>query len=207
MNKAIGKVDFHLHSHASNVTGYYAADAFAIPESHSEPLELYRLLRERGMTLITLTDHNSIDGVLELLDAGLPDVFISSEITTTFPEDGCKIHITAANVSEAQFAEAKRLRTNIYEMVGYLDAEIARGAPLAYFMTHPFISTENRPYGREGALSIEHIEKALLLCNCIEVHNGMRDESVHELTAAMLRSLDRALIEKLADKHGIQPKG
>jgi hypothetical protein len=29
MNNANGKVDLHLHSHASNVTGYYAADAFA----------------------------------------------------------------------------------------------------------------------------------------------------------------------------------
>ena len=37
------------------------------------------------MTLITLTDHNSIDGALEMLDAGFPDVFISSEMTTTFP--------------------------------------------------------------------------------------------------------------------------
>jgi len=43
-----------------------------------------------------LTDQNSINGALEMLDAGLPDVFISSEMTTTFPEDGCNIHITIA---------------------------------------------------------------------------------------------------------------
>jgi hypothetical protein len=30
-NQAIGRVDFHLHSSASNVTDYYAANAFAIP--------------------------------------------------------------------------------------------------------------------------------------------------------------------------------
>ena len=71
----------------SNVTDYYAANAFAIPESHSEPLKLYPLLTQRGMTLVTLTDHNSIDGVLEMLDAGLTGVFISAEMTTTFPED------------------------------------------------------------------------------------------------------------------------
>src|SRR5499426_4292527 len=125
MSNATGKIDFHLHSHASNVTEYYAANAFAIPESHSDPLALYPLLKQRGMTLITLTDHNSIDGALEMLDAGLADVFISAEMTTTFPEDGCNIHITIANVTPDQFKEANRLRANVYEMVAYLDREIS----------------------------------------------------------------------------------
>src|SRR5215475_2238323 len=125
MSNAIGRIDFHLHSYASNVTDYYAANAFAIPESHSDPLALHPLLKQRGMTLITLTDHNSIDGALEMLNAGLPDVFISAEMTTTFPEDGCNIHVTIANITEAQFREANRLRKNIYEMVAYLDLEIA----------------------------------------------------------------------------------
>src|SRR5262249_18507504 len=162
MNRAVGKVDFHLHSYASNVTDYYAANAFAIPESHSDPLKLYALLKQRGMTLVTLTDHNSIDGVLEMLNAGLPDVFISAEMTTTFPEDGCNIHVTIANVSANQFREANRLQKNIYEMVAYLDLETPREAKnpaanrIVYFMTHPLMSTQNRPYGREGALRLEH---------------------------------------------------
>src|SRR5690242_16239639 len=125
MSNATGKIDFHLHSYASNVTDYYAANAFAIPESHSDPLALYPLLKRRGMTLVTLTDHNSIDGALEMLDAGLNGVFISAEMTTTFPEDGCNIHITIANVTPNQFKEANRLRRNIYEMVAYLDAEMS----------------------------------------------------------------------------------
>src|SRR5262247_4855563 len=125
MSNATGKIDFHLHSYASNVTDYYAANAFAIPESHSDPIVLYSLLKQRQMTLITLTDHNSIDGALEMLDAGLPDVFISAEMTTTFPEDGCNIHITIANVTPAQFKEANRLRRNIYEIVAYLDRQIS----------------------------------------------------------------------------------
>src|SRR5215471_20922250 len=128
MSKAIGRIDFHLHSYASNVTDYYAANAFAIPESHSDPLVLHPLLKERGMTLVTLTDHNSIDGALEMLDAGLTDVFISSEMTTTFPEDGCNIHITIANITQEQFKEANRLRRNVYEMIGYLDAQMEEEA-------------------------------------------------------------------------------
>jgi predicted metal-dependent phosphoesterase TrpH len=67
-----GKVDFHLHSYASNVTDYYAANSFAIPESYSDPVALYHQLKRQGMSLVTLTDHNSVDGVKELLDRGLP---------------------------------------------------------------------------------------------------------------------------------------
>src|SRR5262245_10094493 len=213
MSNATGRIDFHLHSYASNVTDYYAANAFAIPESHSDPLALYPLLKQRGMTLVTLTDHNSINGALEMLDAGLTDVFISAEMTTTFPEDGCNIHITIANVTPDQFKEADKLRRNIYEMVAYLDLQISEeqrstsGNRLAYFMTHPLMSTQNRPYGREGSLTVEHIEKAMLLCNTFEIQNGARTKAVNDLTARLLMSLTPESIAQLASKHDIGPKG
>jgi glycosyltransferase involved in cell wall biosynthesis len=213
MSNAIGKIDFHLHSYASNVTDYYAANAFAIPESYSDPLALYPLLKQRGMTLVTLTDHNSIDGALEMLNAGWTDVFISAEMTTTFPEDGCNIHITIANVTPEQFQEANRLRRNIYEMVAYLDAQISEehqsktGNRIVYFMTHPLMSTQNRPYGREGSLKLEHIEKAMLLCNTFEIQNGARTKAVNDLTSRLLTSLTPTVIERLSLKHGIAPKG
>src|SRR5262249_20741571 len=213
MSNATGKVDFHLHSYASNVTDYYAANAFALPESYSDPLKLYPLLKERDMTLVTLTDHNSIDGVLEMLDAGLPDVFICAEMTTTFPEDGCNIHVTIANVTPEQFYEANRLRKNIYEMVMYLDLQVSEehgnrsGNKITYFMTHPLMSTQNRPYGREGSLTLAHIEKAILLCNTFEIRNGSRTKALNDLTARLFGSLTPAVIERLASKHGIAPKG
>ncbi len=208
-----GRVDLHLHSYASNVTDYYAANSLSIPESYSDPIKLYHLLKQRGMSLVTLTDHNSIDGVLEMLDRGLPDVFISAEMTTTFPEDGCNIHITVANMTEVQFAEVNRLRGNVYEMVAYVDQQIAveHRAPVAnklvYFMTHPLMSTQNRPYGREGSLSATHIEKAILLCNCLEVHNGARTRALNDLTANIINGLDCETIERLANVHDIAPKG
>ena len=208
----IGRVDFHLHSYASNVTDYYAANTFSIPESYSVPIKLYHVLKKRGMSLVTLTDHNSIDGVRELLDRGLSDVFISAEMTTTFPEDGCNIHITVANMTEQQFSEVNRLRRNVYEMIAYVDQQIASedslgSNKLIYFMTHPLMSTQNRPYGREGALSVAHIEKAMLLCNCIEVQNGARTKVLNDLTSEIVRGLSRETIETLANKHDIEPKG
>ena len=207
------RVDLHLHSHASNVTDYYTANILSIPESYSDPIQNYHLLCQRGMSLVTLTDHNTIDGVRALLDAGLPDVFISSEITTTFPEDGCNVHITVANVSEAQFAEVMRLRHNVYEMIGFLDAQIAQEPMrpgtnrLAYFMTHPLMSTQNRPYGRDGSLKVEHLERLMLLCDTFEVQNGARTRALNELTAQMIGALTPQMIERLAEKHHLMPKG
>ena len=209
----VGKVDLHVHSHASNVTDYYTANLLAIPESYSDPIETYRELKRQGMTLVTLTDHNSIDGVRELLDAGLPDVFISAEITTTFPEDGCNIHVTVANVSEEQFGEVLRLRGDVYALAAYLEAQIAyeKSAPaanrLVYFMTHPLMSTQNRPYGREGSLGIDHVEKALLLFRCIEVRNGSRTRALNELTDRLVSSLDGRSLARLAERHGLTPTG
>ncbi len=211
ISASIGKVDFHLHSYASNVTDYYAANAFSIPESYSDPKKLHKMLRERGMDLVTLTDHNSIDGAKELLDAGHTDVFISSEITTTFPDDGCRIHVTVANVTEAQFSEVMRRRENVFEMIAYLDEEIAReiatGNRITYFMTHPLMSTQNRAYGREGSLRLEHLEKMMVVCNTFEIQNGARTRALNDLTGRMLRSLDRAAIERMANQHNLVPKG
>lgn len=213
VGSGIGRVDLHLHSYASNVTDYYAANSFSIPESYSDPIKLYHALKRCGMSLVTLTDHNSIDGVREMLDRGLPDVFISSEMTTTFPEDGCNIHITVANMTEAQFSEVNRLRGNVHEMVAYVDAQIAlehlqpEANKLVYFMTHPLMSTQNRPYGREGSLTAGHIEKAMLLCNCLEVQNGARTKVLNELTWEVVRGLNRETIDRLANLHDIAPKG
>ncbi|MGO8997013.1 MAG: glycosyltransferase [Polyangiaceae bacterium] len=213
MDNLRGKIDFHLHSRASNVTDYYAANALSIPESYSDPRELYDLLKKRGMDLVTLTDHNSIDGVRELCALDKPDVFISAEMTTTFPKDGCNIHVTVANVTEEQFAEVNRLRGNVFEMVAYLDAQIAErakrghGNEIAYFMTHPLMSTQNRPHGREGALTVEHIEQAILLFDAFEVQNGSRTKALNALTRRLLETLDPGIIERLANAHGIEPKG
>ncbi|MFO0691545.1 MAG: glycosyltransferase [Myxococcota bacterium] len=208
-----GRIDFHLHSYASNVTDYYTSNSLSIPESYSDPIETYHLLKSRGMDLVTLTDHNSIDGVRALLDAGFDDVFVSAEMTTSFPEDGCRIHVTVANVSETEYAEIDRLRPNVYEMVAYLDGLIASESGrvderrIAYFMTHPLMSTQNRPYGRDGSLSVWHLERAMLLFDCLEVHNGTRAAASNALTRRLLASLDRKKIEELAAKHDLAPKG
>jgi glycosyltransferase involved in cell wall biosynthesis len=96
-------------------------------------------------------------------------------------------------------------------MIDWLDAHIAcerpGDEPIAYFMTHPLMSTQNRPYGRDGSLRVEHIERMLLLCNTFEVQNGARTRALNGLTSEMLDALTPELLGRLADRHGLAPKG
>ncbi len=61
-----------------------------MPQSYSEPEDLYRKLTAAGMNFKTITDHNRLDGGKAI--AHYPDVFLSEEVTTYFP-DGCKVHL------------------------------------------------------------------------------------------------------------------
>jgi predicted metal-dependent phosphoesterase TrpH len=125
------KVDLHLHSIASNKPAGFFSERIGINESYTDPLELYNTLKERGMTLFTITDHDTIDGCLEI--AHLPNTFISEEITTYFPEDGCKVHVIALDIDEKIHDDIQHVRENIYDLVDYLQHN-----NITHILAHPF---------------------------------------------------------------------
>src|SRR5664279_5079206 len=73
------RCDLHLHSAASLTTGQWFSQYFQAPESYADPIRQYELCKARGMTLVTLTDHDSIEGGLQLI--GRPDFFLSVSYT------------------------------------------------------------------------------------------------------------------------------
>jgi predicted metal-dependent phosphoesterase TrpH len=84
------KIDLHVHSKYSTRPSQWVLQKLGCQECYTEPLALYRSAKDKGMTAVTITDHNTINGVLEI--AHLPDTFISEEVTSYFP-DGCKVHV------------------------------------------------------------------------------------------------------------------
>ena len=90
------KVDLHVHSKYSDRPSEWILRRIGAPESFVEPIELYRIAKSRGMDFVTISDHNCIDGALEI--AHLADTFISDEVTTYFPEDGCKVHFLVCGI-------------------------------------------------------------------------------------------------------------
>lgn len=187
------RADLHVHSSHSNKPTYWAMRKFNCPESYTSPRQIYRIALERGMDFVTITDHNSITGALEI--AHLPQTFVSAEITAHFPENGCKTHVVVLNISEAQFREIMRARKNVYDLVAYLQEE-----EIAHFLAHPL-------YAQNDKLTVEIIEKSLLLFTTIEVKNGCRARRFNDFTKQLVLSLDQEAIERLADKHNFQPYG
>src|ERR1700716_434529 len=84
------RVDLHCHSTASEVAKLGVQRALALPECATAPHEVYELAKRRGMDFVTITDHDTIDGVLELSD--LPDVFVSEEFTAWFSGEPQAVH-------------------------------------------------------------------------------------------------------------------
>ena len=186
------KVDMHVHSRFSTRPSQWILQKIGCPESFTEPRAVYDIARTRGMDMVTITDHNTIDGALEI--AHLPNTFVSEEITTYFPEDRCKLHVLAYHITEAQHEEFQRCRENVFDLVAYL-----REQRIAHVLAHPLFAVNDR-------LTPAHFEKALLLFDVFE-ENGTRDARQNRTLRDILARLTPLDIERLANTHGIEPQG
>jgi glycosyltransferase involved in cell wall biosynthesis len=192
-NDVVSKVDLHVHSKHSDRPSDWFLRRIGSPESFVEPSLVYKTAKARGMDFVTISDHNCINGALEI--AHLPGTFISNEVTTYFPDDGCKVHCLVFGIDETQFAMIQELRENIFELQRYLVEE-----DIVYSVAHPFYRVNDR-------LTADQVEILLLLFNRFEGVNGTRDRRAADLVNAIFRNLDRELIDAMADRHGIEPLG
>src|SRR5687768_12924281 len=119
---SLKRADLHCHSRFSVFKYFRRANT---RDCYNAPEDVYRIAKERGMSYVTLTDHDSIDGALYLLNKypDMTDFFIGEEVETYFPETGQRIHIGVWGLSEAQHREVQRLRPNIRELVPYMKSQ------------------------------------------------------------------------------------
>ncbi len=192
MEQKIIRADLHVHSKYSTRPSQWILQKIGCPESFTEPARIYATAKARGMDLVTISDHNTIAGALEI--AHLEDAFVSEEITTYFPEDRCKLHVLAYDISEAQHEEFQKIRENVFDLVPYL-----REQNIVHVLAHPLFAVNDR-------LTPEHFEQALLLFSTFEF-NGTRDETQNKVLGEIVRNLTREDLERLADKHGLEPFG
>jgi len=158
-----------------------------------EPLEVYDACKKAGMDFVTLSDHNCIDGAKEI--AHLPGTFLSSELTTYFPENGCKIHCLVSGITENQFLEMDKLRENIYDLQQYMDHN-----RVIHTIAHPLFSINDR-------LTVDLFEKLIVMFNRFEGINGSRVPRACDIGNAIFKSLTPEMITTLADKHNLTPVG
>jgi glycosyltransferase involved in cell wall biosynthesis len=187
----MSRCDLHVHSRHSARSEEWLFRRFDLPDSYSDPTETYGLLREAGMDFVTITDHDTIDGALEIADK--PHTFLSEQVTTYFPQDPCKIHILVWALSEAQHRDISALRENIFDLQGYLQQQ-----GLAHAVAHPL-------YSINGKLEATHLERLILLFKHFEGLNGLRDKLLSDLIKQILSGLTPEKIEELANRHGLAP--
>ncbi len=129
------------------------------------------------MTFVTITDHNTIDGVLEI--AHHSDVFISCEYTVEFPKEELSIHILAYGIDENMHRDLLMLRGNVYDFVQYL-----RSKNVAYSLAHPLYSVK----GSKITKSV--IERFVLLFDNWEIINGTRGDYARYIEESIARMYD-----------------
>jgi predicted metal-dependent phosphoesterase TrpH len=110
------RCDLHVHSFYSGMCTDPLLDRVC-RESYSDPDQVYAGLKQKGMDLVTLTDHDSIEGAESLRCH--PDFFASEEVTCRMPS-GTLVHIGVFDVSERQHFEIQRRRDDLISLLVYL---------------------------------------------------------------------------------------
>ena len=87
----------HCHSTASELSKLGIQRSLGLPECATPPEEVYELAKRRGMDFVTITDHDTIDGCLEIADR--PDVFVSEELTAWFGGEPQAVHVLCYGIT------------------------------------------------------------------------------------------------------------
>lgn len=110
------RCDLHVHSAGSGMCNTPGLTRLC-KESYNQPEEVYRLSKKRGMSIVTVTDHDSIDAAEALRKH--PDFFISEEVTVLMPS-GTQMHLGVYAISEKDHAEIQRRRNDFIALIMYL---------------------------------------------------------------------------------------
>jgi predicted metal-dependent phosphoesterase TrpH len=114
------RADLHVHSWHSNQSS--SLRFLRSHDCYSDPVDVYRTASRRGMDLVTITDHDSIDGCLELLTR-CPEVenfIVGEEVSCRFPDGDIEVHLGVYDMTEALHRELRPLRSNVFEVIGCL---------------------------------------------------------------------------------------
>src|SRR2546422_8110318 len=87
------KADLHVHSYFSGKTDH--VKPLEPMDCYSSPERIYHLAKARGMDIVTITDHDSIDGCLHFLNRhpDTTDFIIGQGVTGRFTELNANVQV------------------------------------------------------------------------------------------------------------------
>jgi glycosyltransferase involved in cell wall biosynthesis/predicted metal-dependent phosphoesterase TrpH len=168
------RVDMHCHSTASALAKLGVQQALGLPECATPPEEVYELAKRRGMDFVTITDHDTIDGCLELADR--PDVFVSEELTTWFAGEEQAVHVLCYGITESDHAFLQEHAHDLEECAAYLAAHDVTCA-----LAHPFFSVA-------APLGPRHRRRLAELFGVWETRNGSRAPELNSPAAVYVET-------------------
>jgi glycosyltransferase involved in cell wall biosynthesis/predicted metal-dependent phosphoesterase TrpH len=157
---ATTRVDLHCHSTASEVSKLGIQRSLGLPECATPPEEVYELAKRRGMEFVTITDHDTIAGCLEIADR--PDVFISEELTAWFRGEPQAVHVLCLGITPDDHGWLQENARDLEACAEYLHSH-----QIACSLAHPF-------YAVEAPLTPAHRRRLAELFPVWETRNGSR---------------------------------
>ena len=125
------KCDLHVHTHHSGMCTVPVLKRIC-RESYNDPREVYETLKRRGMDLVTVTDHDSIDAVEPLRRH--PDFFLSEEVSCN-TEHGTHLHMGVYGMEERDHADLQLRRDDLPRLIAFLNEK-----RLLFSINHAFSS-------------------------------------------------------------------
>jgi predicted metal-dependent phosphoesterase TrpH len=186
-------IDLHVHSHFSAHPSEWFLQRLGTRESYTDLETVYQLAKSRGMTMMTITDHNEIAGSVLLKERYPHKVITGTEATCYFPENGCKVHVLVYGLDEEQFRMINHLRSDIYQLRDYLKEQ-----DLAHAVAHPTFSINKK-------LDLGYLERLFLLFDYFEGINGSRSRISNEVLMDTFSALTPEKMDDLYCKYRIEP--
>ena len=184
------RCDLHVHTRYSGMCTVPVMDRIC-RESYSEPGAVYDTLKLRGMDLITVTDHDSIDAGQML--GRQSDFFLSEEVSAVTPS-GTELHMGVYDMREHHHAEIQRRREDLMSLIAYLGEQ-----RLFFTINHVYSSLTGPRTAADFALFARHFPG-------IEVLNG-QIPAICNRRAADLASAHRMVAAAGSDAHTLDSLG
>lgn len=160
------RADLHCHSTASEVSKLGVQRALGLPECATPPEEVYALAKSRGMDFVTITDHDTIDGAVEIAEK-YDDAFISEELTAWFRGEPQAVHVLCYGITPDDHARLQELSRDVEACAEYLHEHSITTA-----LAHPF-------YAVEAPLLPRHRRRLAQLFPIWETRNGSRSPELN----------------------------
>jgi glycosyltransferase involved in cell wall biosynthesis/predicted metal-dependent phosphoesterase TrpH len=156
----VAKADLHCHSTASEAAKLGIQRSLGLPECATPPDEVYELAKRRGMDFVTITDHDTIDGCLEIADR--PDVFVSEELTAWFAGERQAVHVLCYGIDPDDHEYLQAHAADLEACAAYLHER-----EITCALAHPFFAVA-------APLGPRHRSRLAELFGVWEVRNGSR---------------------------------